>query len=554
MALRKWQCMICGFVYDEAEGWPDDNIAPGTRWEDVPEDWFCPDCGVGKTDFEMIDIGPAVPATAPETPAMDEELLDSEPDAEISAPVATAYRVWQCIICGFVYDEAQGWPDEDIAAGSRWEDVPEDWQCPDCGAEKGDFQMIEIAQTSAATPAEDAGERPPIVILGTGLAGYNLAREFRKLDQATPLLLITRDDGRAYTKPLLSTGFTQVKTADQLASAYPERMCVDLDLQVLTSTAVLAFDPVRKVAHTQDRELEFRSLVLAVGAQCIELPLRGDALERIYHVNDLEDYARFRDGLYAARRVLVIGAGLIGCEYANDLGNGGFEVDVVDPMARPLASLLPECASLALQRGLESLSTTFHFGVGVESVNHHHGLLKAGLSDGSEIEADAVLSAVGIKPRLDLARSAGLRVNRGIVLNRVLESSVPNIYALGDCAEVDGHVLNFVMPLNACARALARTLVGEPTEVHYGVMPVVVKTPVCPVVVSPPPVGVAGAWRETGDGRNVRALFVNESNQPVGFALTGERVAEREALSQQMPDIMSRDEPPTLDTAIRDET
>gem|GEM_PF-154347 len=55
--VKKWQCVVCGFIYDEAEGWPDDGIEPGTAWEDVPEDWMCPDCGVGKEDFEMIEIG-----------------------------------------------------------------------------------------------------------------------------------------------------------------------------------------------------------------------------------------------------------------------------------------------------------------------------------------------------------------------------------------------------------------------------------------------------------------------------------------------------------------
>lgn len=54
--LKKWQCVVCGFIYDEAEGWPEDGIEPGTRWEDVPEDWTCPDCGVGKEDFEMVEI------------------------------------------------------------------------------------------------------------------------------------------------------------------------------------------------------------------------------------------------------------------------------------------------------------------------------------------------------------------------------------------------------------------------------------------------------------------------------------------------------------------
>jgi rubredoxin len=55
--MKKWQCVVCGLIYDESQGWPDDGIAPGTRWEDVPEDWLCPDCGVGKMDFEMIEIG-----------------------------------------------------------------------------------------------------------------------------------------------------------------------------------------------------------------------------------------------------------------------------------------------------------------------------------------------------------------------------------------------------------------------------------------------------------------------------------------------------------------
>ncbi|AQZ94177.1 rubredoxin [Halopseudomonas phragmitis] len=55
--MKKWQCIVCGFIYDEAEGWPDEGVAPGTRWEDVPADWQCPDCGVGKEDFEMIEIG-----------------------------------------------------------------------------------------------------------------------------------------------------------------------------------------------------------------------------------------------------------------------------------------------------------------------------------------------------------------------------------------------------------------------------------------------------------------------------------------------------------------
>ena len=92
-----------------------------------------------------------------------------------------------------------------------------------------------------------------------------------------------------------------------------------------------------------------------------------------------------------------------------------------------------------------------------------------------------------LRPRTSLAHEAGLAVNRGIVTNRLLATSAPNVHALGDCAEVDGHTLPYVMPIMQQARALAATLAGTPTPVLYPAMPVIVKTPACPTVVCPPP-------------------------------------------------------------------
>ena len=100
---------------------------------------------------------------------------------------------WECIVCGWVYDEAKGWPDEGIPPGTRWEDVPANFLCPDCGVGKEDFELIDATPLPSAAPAA-AAERAPVVIIGTGLAGYNLAREFRKLDAEAPLVLLTADD------------------------------------------------------------------------------------------------------------------------------------------------------------------------------------------------------------------------------------------------------------------------------------------------------------------------------------------------------------------------
>jgi len=112
-----------------------------------------------------------------------------------------------------------------------------------------------------------------------------------------------------------------------------------------------------------------------------------------------------------------------------------------------------------------------------------------------------------------------------------LETNFDDIYALGDAAEVDGHVLLYVLPLMACARALAKTLAGERTSVSYGVMPVATKTPACPVVVSPP-LTEDGTWEVEQDGLNTRGLFYDKDRQLLGFVLTGDYVSEKQSLSK----------------------
>ena len=150
-----------------------------------------------------------------------------------------------------------------------------------------------------------------------------------------------------------------------------------------------------------------------------------------------------------------------------------------------------------------------------------------------------MLSAIGVRANTALAETAGLTLNRGIVANRQLQTSDPNIYALGDCAEVDGQLLYYVMPLMTCARTLAKTLSGTPTPVAYGPMPVAVKVPVCPVQVSPAPRDVEGNWEIEQDGHSVKALFRDKSGQLRGFALTGERVSEKMALQKELPPILA---------------
>jgi rubredoxin-NAD+ reductase len=238
------------------------------------------------------------------------------------------------------------------------------------------------------------------------------------------------------------------------------------------------------------------------------------------------------------KKICIIGGGLIGCEFTNDLLNGGFEVEAVDPLAYCLPTLLPEPAGKAVQSALEEKGARFHFGPLVTAVNKADNGVVVSLNNGEVIAADLVLSAVGVRPQIELAKASGLSTNRGIVTNRLLETSAQNVYALGDCAEVSGHVLVYVAPLMASARALAKTLAGEPTEVVYPAMPVAIKTPACPVIVAPPARDSEGEWHITVDGRNVTGEFRDAKGDLLGFALTGEATKKKMALQKQLPPIL----------------
>ena len=379
----------------------------------------------------------------------------------------------------------------------------------------------------------------PVVIIGTGLAGYNLAREFRKLDAHTPLLLITADDGRSYSKPMLSMGYAKHKGAADLCMAEAGAMAEQLNAEIRTHTRISGIDPGHKRLWIGEEAVQYRDLVLALGAQTVQVPIEGDGTELVFPINDLEDYARFRAAAAGKRRVLLLGAGLIGCEFANDLTLGGYQCDVVAPCEQVMPTLLHPAAASAVQAGLEGLGVRFHLGPVLTRLQRTGGGLEAHLSDGSVIACDLVVSAIGLRPRTDLAAAAGLQVNRGVVVDRQLRTSHANIFALGDCAEVDGVNLLYVMPLMACARALAQTLAGNPTGVNYGPMPVTVKTPACPLVVSPAPMGREGTWQVEGQGSDLKALCYSADGQLLGYALTGSAVLEKLALNRQLPPLMA---------------
>ncbi|MBS0350583.1 MAG: FAD-dependent oxidoreductase [Proteobacteria bacterium] len=379
-----------------------------------------------------------------------------------------------------------------------------------------------------------------LVILGTGLAGYMLAKEWRKLDAHTPLVMITADDGAFYSKPLLSTALTQSKTAEQLIISTADTMAQELNAHILCGVTVKQIDPARNQIILEDQsQLAYSKLVIACGAKKNRPSLQGDAVIDLQTVNSLVEYRRFRHWLSGKKHLAILGSGLVGCEFANDLINIGYQVTVVAPEAYPLASLLPLAAGKLLQELLSEQGINWHLDSSMETLNYLGQQIKIQLTNQKELIVDGVFAAAGLQPETALASNAGIRVNRGICVDRKLQTNIPAIYALGDCAEVDGQVQMYVAPLLQCAKALAKILSGGQEPVNYPIMPIVLKTPALPLVFCPPPAGMTGAWRQEGAGHHLKMLFYDSADQLRGFVLAGDKIRDKMVLAKQLPVLFS---------------
>ena len=400
------------------------------------------------------------------------------------------------------------------------------------------MSAVSIPQTGPGATA--------LVIVGAGLAGWTTAREFRKLDANAPIVLVTADSGDFYAKPTLSNACAQKRSADQLVTTPAAKMAETLNVTLLAHTQVQSIAAKTQTltlsaADGATQTLAYSHLVLATGAHPIHVPLQGDAATLAQSINHLGDLARFQQQLCEApKTVLIMGAGLIGCEFANDLLQGGHTVHVVDPAERPLAALLPAGAGEQMRAALQALGVVWHFGTTVQALNHGATGLAATLGKGDVVAADLVLSAIGLRADIALAQAAGIGCERGVVVNELLQTSVAQVFALGDCAQyasAGARTLPYVMPIMNAARALAATLAGTPTALAFPLMPVSIKTPALPTVVAAPHPALAGSW--IADVLDPEAAqvggvwrFMDADGQQRGFVLTGKQSTRRMELAK----------------------
>lgn len=318
-----------------------------------------------------------------------------------------------------------------------------------------------------------------IVIVGSGFAARQVVKNLRKLDSDVPIRLIAADTCDEYNKPDLSHVISLKQSADDMTRQSAEDFAEMYRLTLNSHCQLTAIDRENKRIVADNETFGYDTLILATGAQAIVPPIPGR--EWMVTLNSQQEYRRAQDALREAQRVLILGAGLIGTELAMDANRAGKQVILLDKCHSLLASLLPVEVSSRLQHRLCQMGVEMLFNQGLESIEKTNDGLLATLSNGRRITTDVVIASIGLKPDTTIAAQAGLWVDRGIEVDERMCTSDPHIFAVGDCAQIQGKLLPFLQPIQLSAMTLARNVLGGNEDVKFPAMLVKVKTPEMPL-------------------------------------------------------------------------
>ena len=291
------------------------------------------------------------------------------------------------------------------------------------------LEPSERALAPTARPAKVEAGR--FVILGGGAAGFAAAEMLRREGFGGSITMVSEDEAPPYDRPNLSKDYLAGTAPEEWIPLRPPEYYKENGIELALGTTAVAIDKdARQVRAADGRAFPFDKLLIAIGAEPIRLDSPGAELPHVRVLRSLKDSRDLIARASRARRVAVIGASFIGLEVAAALRQRNLDVHVVAPEARPMERVLgPELGDF-IRRLHESHGVAFHLGRKAKSIDAQ----RVTLDDGTVLDADLVVVGIGVRPRLDLAERAGLAIDRGVLVDAYLETSVPGIYAAGDIA------------------------------------------------------------------------------------------------------------------------
>src|SRR2546423_14751024 len=308
-----------------------------------------------------------------------------------------------------------------------------------------------------------------LVVMGSGWAAARLVEELAKRALGGYAVAVIGEEPRlAYNRVLLSAllarevGFAEIELK-------PAQWWRDRGVTLRYGMRASAVDPVeRELTLSSGTRLSFSKLVFATGSQPVKLDVAGMDLPGVFTFRDIDDVKAIAKT--AGKRVIVIGGGLLGLEAAHGLAKAGARVTVLHLMDRLMERQLDAPAAQMLKRAVEGRGIAVRLNAEAARIMGDRRVEAIELRDGGAIAADAVVVAVGIRPNTELARAAGLKVNRGIAVDDHLETNLQGIHAVGECAEHRGLCYGLVEPAYEQAQVLARRL-GRESRAYRGSVP-----------------------------------------------------------------------------------
>ena len=372
-----------------------------------------------------------------------------------------------------------------------------------------------------------AAERP-VCIVGTGVAAMALVQELRRRDADLPITAITTDAGHYAYRPNFSTAMARKLSPRDLVSESARTWSERLGVRLHAFTRVTGIDTQARSLQTTAGRVDYRELVIATGSRSRVPDLERDVRASILAVDQLQGFTLAYPGLRAARHVAILGAGLVGCELADDYARSGRRVTVFDPNPRPLARLVPPQLSVRLAAALAGQGVQWALGATVrkvESLRGRQSILSGSMDQIHRV--DAVISAAGLVPNAEIAALAGLEARPAIPVDGTMATGRPHIHAIGDVAQPPGGWRPFVAGARQGARVLAAHLCGD-TAPRFDArpQPILVKTRLFPLRLLPPVASVQGEWEVCVDGPgDFVAHFVDPQGRVQGYALGGASAA-----------------------------